>query len=125
MQNFNKKARYDKMINLREKSRKIKENNIKGRKRDLYKKIKDITGSYTAICGVMNLSSGKTATEEREVKIRWQQYTEGIYRRDRKIIDTFPETRYEDEPHILETMVNDVIKHISNRKSSGCDGIPI
>ena len=36
----------------------------------LYKEIKDITGAYTARCGVMHLSSGKTATEEREVKIR-------------------------------------------------------
>ena len=73
----------------------------------------------------MNLSSGNTATEEREVQIRWQQYTEELYRRDPKIIDTFPETRYEDEPHILETEVKDAIKHISNRKSSGCDVIPI
>ena len=53
----------------------------------------------------MNLNSGKTATEEIEVQIRWQQYTEELYRRDPKIIDTFPETRYEDEPHILETEV--------------------
>ena len=65
MQNFKKKTRYDKEINLREKCRKIEENNKKGRTRDLYKEIKDITGSYTARCGVMNLSSGKTATEER------------------------------------------------------------
>ena len=60
-------------------------------------------GGDTARCGVMNLSSGKTATEEIEVRIRWQQYTEELYRRDPKIIDTFSETRYEDEPHILET----------------------
>ena len=64
-----------------------------GRTRDLYKKIKDITGSYTAICGVMNLSSGNTSTEEKEVTIRWQQYTEDVYRKYPKIIDTFPETR--------------------------------
>ena len=51
-------------------------------------------------CGVMNLSSEKTDTEEKEVKIRWHQYTEYLYRRD-------------------------AIKHISNLKSSGCDGIPI
>ena len=69
---FQKKARYDKEINLREKCRKIEENNKKGRTRDLYKEIKDITGSYTARCGVMKLSSGKTATEEREVQIIWQ-----------------------------------------------------
>ena len=92
---------------------------------DLYKEIKDITGSYTARCGGMNLCSGNTATEEIEVKIRWQQYTEELYRIDPNIIYTFSETRYEDEPHILETEVKDAIKHISNRKSSGCDGIPI
>ena len=68
---FQKKVRYDKEINLREKCRKIEENNKNGKIIDLYKEI-DITGSYTARCGVMNLSSGKTATEEREVKIRWQ-----------------------------------------------------
>ena len=73
----------------------------------------------------MNLSSGKTATEEREIKIRWQQYTEELYRIYPKIIDTFPETRYEDEPIILETEVKDSIKYILNRTSSGCDGIPI
>ena len=119
MQNFKKKARYDKEINVREKCRKIEENNKMGSTRVLtniqgllYKEIKDITGSYTARCGVMNLSSGKTATEEREVQIRWQQYTEKLYRRDPNITDTFPETSYEDEPHILETEVKDAIKHI-------------
>ena len=109
---FQKKARYDKEIILREKCRKIEENNKKGRTRDLYNEIKDITGSYTARCGVMNLRSGKKATEKREIKIRRQQYTEELYGRDPKIIDTFPETIYEDEPHILETEVKDAIKHI-------------
>ena len=60
-------------INLREKCTKIEDKNKKGRTRDIYKEIKYITGSYTARCGVINLSSGNTATEEREVHIRWQQ----------------------------------------------------
>ena len=59
---FQKKTRYDKEINLREKCRKIEENNKNRRIRDLYKEIKDITGAYTARCGVMNLNSGNTAT---------------------------------------------------------------
>ena len=92
-----KKVRYDEEINLRGKCRQIEENNKKGRTIYLYIEIKDITGSYTDRCGVMNLSSGKTTTEEKEVKIRWQQYTEEIYRRYPKITDTFSETRYEDE----------------------------
>ena len=72
MQNFNKKTRYDKEINLRAKCRQIEENNDNGRTIDLYREIKQITGFYTARCGFMNLSSGKRATEEKEVKIRWQ-----------------------------------------------------
>ena len=72
MQNFKKKARYDKQIciYLREKIRPIEEHNKKGRTRDLYREIKDITGSYTARCGVMNLSFGNTAIGEKDVKIR-------------------------------------------------------
>ena len=62
---FQKKARYDKEINLREKFIKIEENNKKSITRDLYREIKDITGSYTARCGDMNLSSGKTASEDK------------------------------------------------------------
>ena len=45
--------------------------------------------------------------------------------RDTKAKDNIPETRYEDEPHIFETEVKDVIKNISNLKSPGCDGIHI
>ena len=43
--------RYDKEINLREKCRKIEENNKKGRTRDVYKEVKYITGSYTSRSG--------------------------------------------------------------------------
>ena len=72
-------------------------------------------------CGVINVSSGKTDNEEKEVKIRWQQYTEELHMRDPKITDTFSETRYEDQSHILETEVKNAIKHISNRKSYVCE----
>ena len=65
MQNFKKKARYDQEINLREKCRKIEENNKKGRTGDIYKEIKYITVPYTTRCGVTNLSSGKTHTGEK------------------------------------------------------------
>ena len=60
---FQNKAIYDKEIHLKDKCRQIEKNTKKGRTRDLYKEINDITGSYTARCGVMNLSSGKTATQ--------------------------------------------------------------
>ena len=53
----------------------------------------------------------------------WQQYTEGLYRRDPNATDSFNENIYEDEPEVMETEVKEALRHISNRKSAGCDGI--
>ena len=68
---------------------------------------------------------GKVATQEKEVKARWQQYTEELYRRDSNVTNSFNEIIYEDEPEVLEIEVKEALGHISNRKSAGRDGIPI
>ena len=119
---FQRRARQDKEQSFKAKCRQIEESNKMGRTRDLYREIKDITGSYSARCGVMKLSR---VTEGKEVKEIWQQYTEGLYRRDPKATDSFNENIYEDEPEVMEIEVKEAIRHISNRKSAGCDGIPI
>ena len=49
--------------------------------RNLYREIKDMTGSYSSICGAMTLSRGKVLTEGKEVTGIWQQYTKELYRR--------------------------------------------
>ena len=71
----------------------------------------------------MKLSTGKVVTEEKEVKEIWQQYTEELYRRDPNVTDSFNENIYEDEPEVMETEVKEALRHISDRKSAGCDGI--
>ena len=96
-----------------------------GRTRDLYREIKEMTGSYSSRCGAMKLSTGKVVTEGKEVKEIWQQYTEELYRRDPNATDSFNENIYEDEPEVMEIEVKEALRHISNRKSAGCDGIPI
>ena len=73
----------------------------------------------------MKLSNGKVVSEEKEIKKRWNQYTENLYRRDINMNDNCNVHLYEDEPDVLEIEVNEAIQHISNRKSPGCDGIPI
>ena len=73
----------------------------------------------------MKLSTGKVVTEGKEVKEIWQQYTEELYRRDPNATDSFNENIYEDEPEVMEIEVKEALRHISNRKSAGCDGIPI
>ena len=56
----------------------------------------------------------------------WQQYTEELFRRDPNATDSFNENIiYEDEPEVMEIEVKEPLRHISNRKSAGCDGIPI
>ena len=122
---FQRIARQDKEESLKEKCREIEENNKMGRTRDLYREIKEITGSYSSRCGAMKLSTGKVVTEGKEVKEIWQQYTEELYRRDPNATDSFNENIYEDEPEVMEIEVKEALRHISNRKSAGCDGIPI
>ena len=73
----------------------------------------------------MKPSTGKVVTEGKEVKEIWQQYTEELYRRDPNVTDSFNENIYEDEPEVMEIEVKETLRHIYNRKSAGCDGIPI
>ena len=122
---FQRRARHDKEQGITEKCRQIEESNKMGRTRDLYREIKEMTGSYSSRCGAMKLSTGKVVTEGKEVKEIWQQYTEELYRRDPNATDSFNENIYEDEPGVLEIAVKEALRHISNRKSAGCDGIPI
>ena len=96
-----------------------------GRTRDLYREIKEMRGSYSSICGAMKLSTGKVVTEGKEVKEIWQQYTEELYIRDPNATDSLNENIYEYEPEVMEIEVKEALRHISNRKSAGCDVIPI
>ena len=122
---FQRRARHDKEQGIKEKCRQIEESNKMGRTRDLYREIKEMTGSYSSRCRAMKLSTGKVVTEGKEVKEIWQQYTEELYRRDPNATDSFNENIYEDEPEVMEIEVKEALRHISNRKSAGCDGIPI
>ena len=70
---FQRRARQDKEQSIEEKCRQIEEINKMGRTRDLYREIKEMTGSYSSRYGAMKLSTGKVLTEGKEVKEIWQQ----------------------------------------------------
>ena len=97
---FQKKARQDQEQSIREKCRKIEELNKIGKTRDLFKKIKEMTGSRSSRGCAMKLSNGKVVSEEKEIKKRWHQYTENLYRRDINMNDNFNVHLYEDEPDV-------------------------
>ena len=73
-----------------------------------------MTGTRSSSCGAMKLSTGKVVSEEKDIKKRWKQYIENLYRKDLNINDIFNENLYEDEPDIE---VKEAIRHISNRKA--------
>ena len=62
--------------------RKIEENNIMGKTRDLFKKIRDTKGSFHAKLGTIKDRNNMNLTEAEDIKKRWQEYTEELYKKE-------------------------------------------
>ena len=60
----------------------IEENNRMGKTRDLFKKIKDTKGTFHAKMGSIKDRNGMDLTEAEDIKKRWQEYTEVLYKKD-------------------------------------------
>ena len=77
---FQRTARRDKKACLSEQCKEIEENNRKTR--DLFKKIRDTKGTFHTKMGLIKDSSGMDLTEAEDIKKRWQEYTEELYKKD-------------------------------------------
>ena len=60
----------------------IEENNRMGKTRDLFKKIRDTKGTLHAILGSIKDRNGMDLTEAEDIKKRWQEYTEELYKKN-------------------------------------------
>ena len=60
----------------------IEENNRMGKTRDLFKKIRDTKGTFHAKMGLIKDRNGMDLTEAEDIKKRWQEYTEELYKKD-------------------------------------------
>ena len=78
---FQRTARRDKKAFLREQCQEIEENNRLGKTRDLVKKIGDTKGTFHAKMGSIKDRNGKDLTKVEEIKKRWQEYTEELYKK--------------------------------------------
>ena len=78
---FQRIARRDKKSFLSEQWKEIAGNNRMGKTRDLFKKIRDTKGTFHAIMGTKKDRNNKNLTEAEEIKKRWQEYTEKLYRK--------------------------------------------
>ena len=79
---FQRIARRDKKAFFRDRCKDIEENNRMGKTRDLFKKIRDTKGTFHAKMGLVKDSNGKDRTEAEDIKKRWQEYTEELYKND-------------------------------------------
>ena len=77
---FQRIARREKAF-FNEQYKEIEENNRMGKTRDLFKKIGDIKGSFHAMMCMIKDRNSKDLTEAEEIKKRWQEYTEELYKK--------------------------------------------
>ena len=95
-----------------------------GKARDLFNKIIDTKGTLHAKMGSIKDRNGMDLTEA-DVKKRWQEYTEELYKKDLHEPDDHNGVITHLEPNILECEVKWALESITTNKASGCDGIPI
>jgi len=79
---FQRTPRRDKKAFLNDQCKEIEENNRMRKTRDLLKKIRDTKGTFHEKMGAINDRNGMDLTEEEEIKKRWQEYTEELYKKD-------------------------------------------
>ena len=79
---FQRIARRDKKAFLSDQCKEIEENNRMGNTRDLFKKIRDTKGTFHVKIGTIKDRNGRDLTEAEDIKKRWQEYTEKLYKKD-------------------------------------------
>ena len=79
---FQRIARRDKKAFLSDQCKEIEKNNRMGKTRDLFKKIRDTKGTFHAKMSAIKSRNGMDLTEAEDIKKRWQEYTEELYKKD-------------------------------------------
>ena len=102
----------------------IEENNRRGKTRDLLKKIRDTKETFHANMGTIKDKNDMDLTEAEDIKKRWQEYAEELYKKDLHDPDNHDGAITHLEPDILECEVTWALGSITTNKASGGDGIP-
>ena len=95
-----------------------------GKTRDLFKKIRDTKGTFLPKMGSIKDRNGMDLTEAEDIKKRWQEYTEELYKKDLHDPDNHDGVITHLEADNLECKVKGALGSISMNKASGGDGIP-
>ena len=109
-------ARRDKKAFLSDQCKEIEENNRMGKTRDLFKMIRDTKGTFHAKMGLIKDRNDMDQTEAGDIKKRWQEYTEELYKKDLHNPDNHDGVITHLEPDILECEVKWALGSITTRK---------
>ena len=122
---FQRITRRDKKAFLSDQCKEIEENNRMGKTRDLFKKIRNPKGTFHAKMGSIKDRNCMDLTEAEDIKKRWQEYTEELYKKDLHDSDNHGGVITNLEPDILECEVKWVLGSTTTNKAGGGDGIPV
>ena len=103
---FQRIARRDKKAFLTDQCKEIEENNRMGKTRDLFQKIRETKGTFNAKMGTIKDRNNMDLTEAEDIKKRWQEYTEEVYKKDLHNPDNHDGVITHLEPDILECEVS-------------------
>ena len=96
-----------------------------GKTRDLFKKIRDTKGTFHAKMGSIKDRNGMDLREAEDIKKRWQEYTEELYKKDLHDQDNHDGVITHLEPETLECEVKWALGSMTMNKASGGDEIPV
>ena len=115
---FQRIARRDKKAFLGDQHKEIEENNRMGKTRDLFKKIRDTKGTFHAKMFSIKDKNGMDLREAEDIKKRWQEYTEELYKKDLDDPHNHDGVITHLEPDILECEVKWALESITMNKAS-------
>ena len=122
---FQRMATREKKAFLRGQCKEIEEKNRMGKTRDLFKKIRDTKGTFHAKMGTIKDRNSMDITEAEDIKKRWQEYTEQLYKKDLHNPDIPDGVITHLEPDILECKAKWALGSITTNKANGGDRIPV
>ena len=96
-----------------------------GKTKDIFKKIRDTKGTFHVKMGLIKDRNGTDLTEAEDIRKRWQEYTEELYKKDLHDLDNYDGVITHLEPDILECEVKCALGSITTNKASGGYGIPV
>ena len=114
---FQRIARRDKKASLSDQCKEIKENNRMGKTKDLFKKTRDIKGTFHTKMGSIKDRNGMDLTEAEDIK-RWQKCTEELYKKDLHNPDSHDGVITHLESDVLECEVKWALGSITTNKAS-------